>query len=322
MVQIWLDNKAGIVWDISELVTAVEWKTSRIGAAGSLKVTYISGAPYQDKQFSCNNGDIVAVKQDGANVFYGYVFQVDSGKEEEVSFVAYDQIRYLLTDETYVFSNSTASDIVRKIAEDAGLKLGTVEPTRHRIPSLLEDSKKLLDIISKALDMTLIATKRIYVLYDDYGALTLRDAESMAVDVSIGDKSLLTDYSFGRSIDGETYNRIKLVQDNKTTGKRDVYIAQDSANMARWGRLQFYEKVDENLNSAQIEELLNLHIALKNREQQTLQVKALGDLSIRAGCYVPVHISGLGVGQYYLVQECTHRFEGREHTMSLELKVV
>ena len=41
----------------------------------------------------------------------------------------------------------------------------------------------------------------------------------------------------------DTYNKIKLAVDNKETGVREIYTTQDGVNMAKWGTLQFYEKV-------------------------------------------------------------------------------
>jgi hypothetical protein len=86
--------------------------------------------------------------------------------------------------------------------------------------------------------------------------------------------------------------------------------------------LQYFDVVDEKMNAAQIKELLNTLIQLKNRERRSLKIDALGDLRIRAGCYIPVILNELGINQYFLVDECTHKWEGDEHTMQITLKVV
>jgi len=129
-------------------------------------------------------------------------------------------------------------------------------------------------------------------------------------------------HQYGRDIDADTYNRIKLYKDNQKTGKREVYLVQDSANIARWGVLQLYEAVDEEMNAAQINELLNRLAALKNREQRTLKLEAIGDIRVRAGMYLPVVIESLGINQPMMVDEVTHRFDGADHTMSITLKVI
>lgn len=317
MLEILLDNKDGNVWDISELVSSVTWKTVRIGRPGSLDLTLV-----KHKELKIEPGAVIRIKSGQRGVFYGYVFTIERSQDDDIKLVAYDQIRYLLSNDTYVFSNVTATDVIKRIAGDLKLRVGSMEDTKHRIPSLVEDNQKILDIICKALDLTLISTGQIYVFYDDFGALTLRNARNMTVDISVGDESLMYGYDFKRSIDDDTYNRVKLVKDNKDTGKREVYIAQDSKNIAKWGRLQLFQKVDERLNEAQIKQMLDRLIQLKNRETKTFKIDAIGDLRIRAGCYVPIFVEELGIRQHFLVDECTHKWEGSEHTMTLDLKVV
>ncbi|RRJ62397.1 hypothetical protein EHV15_05105 [Paenibacillus oralis] len=316
MLQVIHDNKQGVVHDLAELVTEVTWKTSRIGKPGSLDFTMI-----QDPNLTISNGDIIGVKWNDVPLFYGYVFTLGRSQEEKLSVKCYDQIRYLAATDTYVFKNKTAAAIVKQIADDFGLKWGHIVDTKYAIPTMSEDGSKLLDIIDKALTLTTINTGSIYVFYDDYGQLALQNVKDRVLKLTIGDESLMTDFSYDQSIDSDTYNRIKLVRNNEKTGKRDIYIAQDSANVAKWGRLQYYEKVDENKNEAQINALLDQLSRLKNRETKSLKIDALGDTSVRAGCYVRCEIAELAIGDLFLIEECTHKFSGEDYTISIELKV-
>ncbi|ALS25488.1 phage-like element PBSX protein XkdQ [Paenibacillus sp. 32O-W] len=322
MLEVLLDNKNGNVWDISDIVGGVQWKTTRIGSPGSLDFTLVKPRFADNDAFVYRNGDIVRVRKDGRNVFYGYIFAIESGADETVKMKAYDQIRYLHASDTYVLTNVKASDVVRRIAKDFKLSLGYIADTVYSIPTLVEDGKKLIDIIYKTLDLTLINKGLNFVLYDDFGRLTLRNVEDMLVDFYIGEGSLMHGYSFKTSIDQDTYNKIVLYQDNRETGKRDLYVARDSANMARWGILQLYQSVDEKQNAAQIQKLLDTLAKLKNRETKSLKIEALGDLRIRAGSYVRILIRELGLNQPFLVDACTHDFDGTDHTMSLELKMI
>lgn len=324
MLKIVIDNKDGNVWDISSLVTALSWKTCRIGKAGSLDFTLIKNSPGQDKTFKYSNGDIVWVQraEDGAKIFYGYIFSIDEGRDESVKISCYDQIRYLMAKDTYIFANVTANEVVQKIAADFNLKLGEIDDTIYRIPIMSEDNQTLLDIICKALDLTLINSGRNYVFFDYFGALSVRNIDDLLLDFIIGDGGLMTDYAMKRSIDSDTYNKIKLYRTNKDSGMRDVYIARDSVNIAKWGVLQLSQSVNENMNDAQINEMLMTLATLRNRETKTLKVEAIGDLQVRAGRYVRIWIAEYGINQPFLVDECNHSFEGTNHTMSLDLKVI
>jgi hypothetical protein len=318
MLTVEIDNRDGYMWELP--ASDVTYKTSRVGKAASLEFTLIKGGFYEAKEFKYNPGDVVRVQLDGQPVFYGYIFNIEGGRDEAVKITSYDQFRYLMGKDTYVFKNVTVGDVIKKIAGDTGLKVGKLVDTTYKIPSMLEDGSGLLDIVVNALGYTLTGTGRIYVFYDDFGELTLRDIADWKLDLSLGDVSLAYDYKLKRSIDNDTYNRIKIVQDNKKTKHRDVYIAQDSSTIAKWGRLQLYEKVDEKMNAAQIKEILNNLITLKNRETRTFTIDAIGDIRVRAGCSVSVNIEEIGFETYYLVEECTHKFDGSDHTMSLELR--
>jgi hypothetical protein len=318
MLEIIIDNRDGNLWDISPLVSDVTYRTTRIGKASTVELTLIKGGLYEDNAFRYGPGDVVRIRQGEAPIFYGYVFTIESGRDEAVKLTAYDQLRYLMASDSYVFQDVTAADVIRRIASDFQLNVGTLEDTGYVIPKMVENNAKLIDIICKALDQTLIATLRNYVFYDDFGELTLRDVRNRTLDVVIGDESLLFDYKEKKSIDN-SYNRVKIVQDRKEKGVRYVYIEQDSANIAKWGLLQYYLVADENRNEAQISQSLRNYMRWYNRESRSLTLEAIGDIRVRAGCYLPVRIAEWELDQFFLVDSCTHRFSGADHTMSLEL---
>ena len=322
MLKILLDNKNGTVWDISDIVTDMSWTTTRVGRPASFEFTLIGSAIFQDRAFEINNGDFVRVTKDDVHVFYGYVFSIDMNEDAEIGVKAYDQVRYLLNKDTFVFKNQTIGDIIRQIAEKFNLKTGRIDDAGYKIPSMVEDGQTLLDMIEKAITLTMSATGQFYVFFDDFGELSLRDVRSFDAGIYVGDGSLMTGFEHTRDIDSDTYNQIKLYRDNQKTGRREVYMAKDSANIAKWGVLQLYEKIDENMNDAQISEMLDRLAKLKNREQRTLKLDAIGDVRVRSGMYLPIVIESLGINQPMMVDEVKHRFSGADHTMSLTLKVV
>jgi len=322
MIDVKINNHDGTEWDVSEIVSSITYKTSRIGKAGSLSLTLLRGAIYQSSQFNFSNGDVIRVRKNGIDVFYGYIFSSDSGRDEAIKLTAYDQIRYLMNQETYVFTNITVKEVIERIAKDFNLRTGNIAETDYRIPAMSEVGQKLLDIICKAITLTFSNTGKDYCLYDDFGALSLRNVDDDLLDIYIGDESLMYDYSAKTSIDSDTYNRIKLYKENNETKKREIYMAQDSVNIKRWGVLQLYQSVDEKMNEAQINELLKNLSILKNRESKSLKISAVGDIRIRAGMRVRIVIAEYGIDQNLLIDECTHNLDGADHTMSLELRVV
>lgn len=81
-------------------------------------------------------------------------------------------------------------------------------------------------------------------------------------------------YTYTSSIDENTFNKIKLTYDNEETGFREVYIAQDSENMNRWGVLQHFDTLGKGENgAAKADALLKLY---NNKTRSLKLTKALG----------------------------------------------
>ena len=294
---------------------SIEWE--RQGQPGKLiaEVVKTPGLSFQE-------GDPCRFSVDGSPVFYGFVFEKSrkGSTDDIIQITVYDQLYYLKNKDTYVFTGKRADQIVKQIAEDFKLKTGTLANTGYAIPSMIEDGQTLFDIALKAIDLTLINTGKMFVLWDDFGSLAITDVETAKLDLFVGDGSLATGYTYDQDIDSDTYNKIKLVKDNKTTGKRDVYIYQDSKNMTLWGILQDYETVDESMNEAQIKERGAKMLELYNRPSRSFSLNAIADLSVRAGRVLYIGIGAVGVKSFFLIEEATHDL--LKETMTLKLKVV
>ncbi len=159
----------------------------------------------------------------------------------------------------------------------------------------------------------------MYVLYDDFGKITLKSLENMVVPIMLDDETM-GDYSYESSIDNETYNKIKLVYDNEEKGEREIYIAKDSTHMNAWGVLQKYDTIKKNENGQVKADTL---LALHNKKTRKLQVKnALGDVRVRAGSliYLKMGLGDINVANLMLVEKCSHTFKDNEHLMNLTLR--
>ena len=317
MTILYQNNVTGDAWDITTLTSAAKWSTKRTGAPASLELTVIA-----DDAVKWTHGGIVVLKDGRTGLFYGYVVKIGHNEKDQVKITAYDQTWYMKKNkETYVFNGKRADQILTQIAADFGdLTCGALANTGYAIPSMIEDGKTLFDIVLKALDYTLINTGKMFVLWDDFGKLRITDVATAKLDLFVGDRSLATGYTYDTEIDTETFNKIKLVRDNKETGKRDVYIFQDSGNMKLWGVLQNYEVVDEKMNEAQIKERGGQMLDLYNRPKKSFEVKALLDTSVRAGRALYIGIDKIGVSRFFIVEE--HGADLLKETMSLKLKVV
>ena len=292
----------------------ITWETSRKGVPGKLEFSVV-----KDEIISFQEGNLVQLMVDNKNVFKGYVFTKKRSSDQIIKVTAYDQLRYLKNKDTQVFENRTASQIIKELAGKFKLLTGAIEDTGYVIATRVEDNKTLMDMIQSALDITLQNRNKMYVLFDDFGAISLKSIESMKLDVLI-EKSTAEDFDYTSSIDSNTYNFIKLAYDNDKTKKREIYEAIDSKNIAAWGLLQYYEKVNQNTNAkAKADGLLKLY----NKKTRNLSVSnAIGDIRVRGGCLIPIwlELGDITVQNYMLVETVKHTFKSNEHYMDITLK--
>lgn len=292
----------------------ITWSTERKGSPGQLTFNIL-----KDSIINFTEGNAVRLKVDGKNIFYGFVFIKKRGKEGIISVTAYDQLRYLKNKDTYVYTNKTAGEFIQMIASDFNMQTGTLENTGFKIASRVEDNVALVDMIQNALDLTLQNKKEMFVLFDDFGKIALKSIQSMRLNLLI-DEETGENYNYTSSIDSETYNKIKLVFDNEESGKRDVYIAQDSSNMNNWGILQYFDTLEKGENGkAKADSLLSLY----NKKTRNLTItNALGDTRVRAGSMVVVQLNlgDVSLNNLMLVEKCKHKFNNDEHLMDLTLR--
>ena len=293
---------------------SIEWE--RQGQPGKLiaEVVKTPGLSFQE-------GDPCRFSVDGTPVFYGFVFEKSrkGSTDDIIQITVYDQLYYLKNKDTYVYTNKTAVDVIRMIAEDFQLNVGDLEDTGYTIGSRVEDNQTLFDIIQTALDETLKATSQMYVLYDDVGKLTLKNIGSMKLGLLI-DEDTAGDFDYKSSIASQTYDKIKLSYENKDTGKREIFVAQDSSNINQWGVLQYYEKLDSTTNAKAMADAL---LSLYNTKTRTLKLQdVLGDIRVRAGTLLVVML-GLGdinVSNYLMVEQVKHTFNNEQHLMELKMR--
>ena len=292
----------------------ITWQTDRYGNPGELNFTVI-----RDSVLKIGSGDAVRLTVDGTGIFFGFVFQMAPKKGGTMEIKAYDQLRYFKNKDTYVYENKTAGELLQMLCADFNLNAGQIEDTGYKIESRVEDGQTLFDIMQNALDLTLLNTGQMYVMFDDFGALALRNISGMAYNLLISENTA-EDYKYTVSIDGETYNQIKLVFDNEETGKRDVYMTKHTGNINKWGILQYYDTLQKGENGAAKAEAL---LSLYNKETRNLSISnAFGDVNIRAGCMIVVmlDLGDMQLSNLMLVEKCKHTFQENVHVMDLTLR--
>lgn len=155
------------------------------------------------------------------------------------------------------------------------------------------------------------------MLYDDFGKLCLKDCDTLVADCLI-DTETMQSFTYKRSIDNGTANRVKLVYSTEG-GEQTVFMDQDQENINKWGVLQHYESISDVTFA--VDRVRNL-LAVKNQVYRHLQISgAWGDVSVKAGYNVPIvmHLGDMQISQFMLVEEVTHKWDEGVYTMDLTL---
>ena len=277
-IELLIQNGSTIYYPVVEEGVSLTWE--RKGTPGKLEFTVI-----KDGVLNFQEGNPVKLTVNGTTMFYGFVF-TKSRKANSVTIdvVAYDQLRYLKNKDTITEEGLKASDLLKRLAADFRLNLGS----------------------------------QLFCLYDDAGKLTLKNINSMKLNLLIDEETGET-FDYSSSIDEQTYNKIKLTYDNEQTGKRELYIAQDGEKMNQWGVLQYFEALQNATGAAA---KANALLKLYDQKTRKLTVKnAFGDVRVRAGCAVVValNLGDIITNNYLMVEKVTHNFKGDEHFMDLTL---
>lgn len=290
----------------------VEW--SRAGSPGSLKFSCLI-----DDKLDITEGNPVSMRWEGKNIFYGYIFEMKRSDPYKISVTVYDQLRYLKNKGTLSYGNKKYSELLKMLAEDYQLSLGTVEDTGYVISQRIEDGT-LFDILGNAADETLINKGKIYVLYDDFGKIQLKDIESMTLPLLI-DEDTGSSYDYSTGIDKDVYSKIVLASDNNQTGERELYVANSSKLQQSWGILQYYESISSS-NAETLKETAKAYLKYYGQKRRSLSIKkCLGDIRVRGGSSLVVKLAfdDIKVQNYMLVEKVKHTFEQGVHTMDIDV---
>lgn len=284
----------------------------------------------KDPNLNFDEGDTVKFTLNGGAVFFGFIFEKQRDGKNTISVTCYDQLRYLKNKDCYVIGAMTATEFIKMVAEDFGLKCGYMDNTVWKTPdkpkTVFKD-KSLQEMICQLLDKTVIFTPNhaFYHLFDDNGELRLASFESMKTDIYIDDECM-EDVQYITSIDKDTYNYVKIIRTvpNGASSKlENTFIAKDDKNIAKWGRLQYLIiPKEKDINAVAEAKAIMAH---KNKKTREIKLKnVIGDVRVRGGSliYINRNFGDIIVNNYMMVTSVTHTFKTGFHGMDLDLRYV
>lgn len=314
MIELYLVRTNELIEIPTESIT---WSGQRYKSARKITANILYTDEGGHQYTKVHEGDTVLFKWKEKELFRGIVFSRDRTKSGLISLVAFDMLQYLLLNkDTYVFSGKKSSDIVIRICKDFQIPYGSIANTGVRLNEIFQNETTLYDISLKSLVNTEKESGRRFKILSDKGALNLKEVlpskDQWVLETGVN----IIDYSYHTSID-ETATRVKLVtgEDKNTV----TTVVSDKSNQNKYGVLQHFERVTENINKSQLTSRAKNILEKKKGVQKNFEVQALGISEIISGMPIYVIEKEIDVKGTYYVDTDTHYFSGEYHDMKLKL---
>lgn len=311
--------KDGATYDMSELVGKVTWGGRKGSAARYVTVTLLDddGWKHARSDIDVTRGNQCAFYWEGKELFRGILMQQKQSEKKTMSVKAYDNGIYLANNkDTFNYTNKKASEIFVDICNRFQLPYTTVADTGYVIPELPKPKTTALDAILDALSLTFKATGIRYYVMSSGGKLSLIRRRENLLQWVIETGVNLESYDYSVSIE-KIKTRIKLLS------KEDTVVAEAAnAELEKLiGVFQDIDKPDDNMEQANITDMVKAMLDEQSLPDKSLSISALGLPDVISGIGVFVTIKELGISKSFYIDEDTHTFEGNHHMMKLKLNL-
>lgn len=311
--------KDGATYDMSELVGKVTWGGRKGSAARYVTVTLLDddGWKHARSGIDVTRGNQCAFYWEGKELFRGILMQQKQSEKKTMSVKAYDNGIYLANNkDTFNYTNKKASEIFVDICNRFQLPYTTVADTGYVIPELPKPKTTVLDAILDALSLTFKATGIRYYVMSSGGKLSLIRRRENLLQWVIETGVNLESYDYSVSIE-KIKTRIKLLS------KEDTVVAEAAnAELEKLiGVFQDIDKPDDNMEQANITDMVKAMLDEQSLPDKSLSISALGLPDVISGIGVFVTIKELGISKSFYIDEDTHTFEGNHHMMKLKLNL-
>ena len=129
-------------------------------------------------------------------------------------------------------------------------------------------------------------------------------------------KPLVSDFSYDESIDNLANRVVVISSSEKNT---TVYAeAKNEQSIKMYGQYTHYEKVDDK-KKAKAQKIADTKLKELSKTFEKATVTLLGDNYIRSGRIIQFEQPEIGLYGQYLVNHCTHNYNGSLHTMECEI---
>lgn len=333
------------VFDITSIAHNIRHFTSIFSQPGKFTFTLDPDPNYMLK---ISVGSMVMFYVDGFQVFGGRIFNLKTNEEKNIDVICYDKLRYFENKTDIIVKDKTASEVFEIICKQFGFRYKIVVPSTVKITETFID-KTLFEIIQICINKTYEDEKlqfdlkglpffeewlkindgyKYFFIRDNLGVLEFTEIgyllnlqiQSKEL-ITIGSKSLMTNYEYEIDIDKNTCNSVIVKKKNKNKDEpNQILEAKQDKDSIRWyGLLEKVFTFNENTTDYDAEKFADSYIQYNSRAKNTLKVTALGVTGLTAGMGVMFSLKRLMLREYLYIEQATHNFDSDVYTMELEL---
>lgn len=317
MIKLLHIKRDGSVFDISGLVEQVKWSGRKGSAARTIEVSLLDSnrAGLGRSNIDVEDGQSCVFYWNEKELFRGLIMTQQQSNKMKMPIKAYDLgVHFANSKDTFTYKNKTADQIFIDSCNRLQIPYNEVATTGYVIRELPKPKTTHFDVIQDALSQTYKATGARYFPISLEGKMNLLHRKETILQWVIEDGVNLSSYTYKKSIE-KIKTRIKLISN------KDKVLAQrtNTALEEKFGVFQEINTPSDDLNQAQLNELADSMINEKGQTDKSLTISGLGIPEIYSGIGVYIIIKDLGIEQTFYVDQDTHTFKGRKHTMSLTL---
>ncbi|WP_153732527.1 XkdQ/YqbQ family protein [Sporosarcina obsidiansis] len=305
--------------EVTEIPTeSITWSGKRYSAARKIEARILIAPGTGRKVVRVEEGDTVLFKWFKEELFRGIVFGKNRTKGGMMTVIAYDIMQYLLINKTVrVFTKKRVDQIATALMKEFEIPIGSIVNTGHVMKvRTYKNETSLYDIILDGMIETLKSTSKRFRMYSQKGKFMLRPL-ALPDDIWVLETGVnIEDYSYSTSIE-ETATQVTMVAGEE---KKQISVTvKDEEGKKKFGVLQYYEKVTDKVNKAQLKNRADQALKRKKGIQKELSIEARGNAGLVSGEPVRVIEKDLDINKIFYVDNDTHNFFGNRHTMSLKL---
>lgn len=247
-------------------------------------------------------------------IFQGQIITLSRNSISQYSVKCFDNAFYLNKNQTKIqFTNLDVKACIEKLCKQEYIpcKIDCDIPTKiTKIYNGETISNIIDDLLKQATDDTGLKYRREY----NYGSLYVNAMNNLKMIWK--SKPLVSDFSYDESIDNLANRVVVMSSSEKNT---TVYAeAKNEQSIKMYGQYTHYEKVDDKKKD-KAKKIAETKLKELSKTFEKATVTLLGDNYIRSGRIIQFEQPEIGLYGQYLVNHCTHNYNGSLHTMECEI---